>query len=167
MTGRCRILVNAVVRASAPLPVSCWGAGRHPKGRNVVEQPRTARLDAAVGGAAPHGDVIHHVPALTFHSRSFPRRPPAYVLSALGTPFTSIRVCRKISPSWVANRFGMWKVQSGRSPIKRGVGAGRSAQRGTSGAATGPRGARSAPPNPETDMGRSAPDPELAARNHF
>src|SRR5712692_2440937 len=78
MTGRCRILVNAVVRASAPLPVSCWGAGRHPKGRNVVEQPRTARLDAAVGGAAPHGDVIHHVPALTFHSRSFPRRPPAW-----------------------------------------------------------------------------------------
>jgi putative membrane protein len=31
----------------------------------------------------------------------------------------------------------------------RGVGAGRSAQRGTSAAATGPRGARSAPPNPE------------------
>src|SRR5260221_3072354 len=31
----------------------------------------------------------------------------------------------------------------------RGVGAGRSAQRGTSAATTGPRGARSAPPNPE------------------
>src|SRR6266851_8530857 len=76
MTGRCRILVNAVVRASEPLPVSCWGAGRHPKGRNVVEQPRTARLDAAVGGAAPHGDVIHHVPALTFHSRSSRPHPP-------------------------------------------------------------------------------------------
>src|SRR5712692_8485731 len=76
MTGRCRILVNAVVRASEPLPVACWGAGRHPKGRNVVEQPRTARLDAAVGGAAPHGDVIHHVPALTFHSRSSRGDPP-------------------------------------------------------------------------------------------
>src|SRR5260370_35592257 len=33
--------------------------------------------------------------------------------------------------------------------LMRGVGAGRSAQRGTSGATTGPRGARSAPPNPE------------------
>src|SRR5712692_4086105 len=31
----------------------------------------------------------------------------------------------------------------------RGVGAGRSAQRGTSEATTGPQGARSAPPNPE------------------
>src|SRR6266851_7187999 len=80
MTGRCRILVNAVVRASAPLPVACWGAGRHPKGRNVVEQPRTARLDAAVGGAAPHGDVIHHVPALTFHSRSSRGDPPRRAL---------------------------------------------------------------------------------------
>jgi len=30
--------------------------------------------------------------------------------------------------------------------LMRGVGAGRSAQRGTSGATTGPRGARSAPP---------------------
>jgi hypothetical protein len=33
--------------------------------------------------------------------------------------------------------------------LMRGVGAGRSAQRGTSGATTGPRGARSAPPNPD------------------
>src|SRR5712691_8659714 len=55
----------------------------------------------------------------------------------------------------------MNEASSGRTPIKRGVGAGRSAQRGTSGAATGPRGARSAPPNPEPDMGRSAPDPYL------
>src|SRR5258708_1236312 len=39
----------------------------------------------------------------------------------------------------------------------RGVGAGRSAQRGTSAATTGPRGARSAPPNPESDLARSAP----------
>src|ERR1700716_2162093 len=31
----------------------------------------------------------------------------------------------------------------------QGVGAGRSAKRGTSAATTGPRGARSAPPNPE------------------
>src|SRR6266542_475284 len=29
------------------------GAGRHPQGRNAVEQPRRARLDAPVGGAAP------------------------------------------------------------------------------------------------------------------
>src|SRR5260370_40854384 len=39
----------------------------------------------------------------------------------------------------------------------RGVGAGRSAQRGTSGATTGPRGARSAPPNPDNVRARSAP----------
>src|SRR5712691_1932009 len=50
----------------------------------------------------------------------------------------------------------------------RGVGAGRSAERGTSGATTSPRGAagphnpeadlaRSAPPNPEADLARSAP----------
>src|ERR1700716_3596058 len=37
----------------------------------------------------------------------------------------------------------------GEAPFTRGVGAGRSAQRGTSGATTGPRGARSAPPNPD------------------
>src|SRR5712691_9402274 len=123
MTGRCRILVTAVVRASAPLPVACWGAGRHPKGRNVVEQPRTARLDAAVGGAAPHGDVIHHVPALTFHSRSSRGDPPR-------------RAIRGRDPLQ-ADRFRTRNVQGGRSPIKRGVGAGRSAKRGTSVAATG------------------------------
>src|SRR5437588_4777913 len=39
-----------------------------------------------------------------------------------------------------------------RQLVKRGVGAGRSAQRGTSGAATGPRGARSAPPNPHRPL---------------
>src|SRR5712692_3980300 len=119
MTGRCRILVNAVVRASEPLPVSCWGAGRHPKGRNVVEQPRTARLDAAVGGAAPHGDVIHHVPALTFHSRSFPRRPPAYVLTALGAALPPTRGRRDMWTRCNAHRFGIWDEQTGRSPIMR------------------------------------------------
>src|SRR4030088_3389003 len=49
--------------------------------------------------------------------------------------------------------------------LMRGVGAGRSAQRGTSAATTGPRGARSAPPNPDADLARSAPpnpDAELA-----
>ena len=40
------------------------------------------------------------------------------------------------------------KVHTGRSPIMRGVGAGRSAQRGTSGATTGPRGA-AGPHNPD------------------
>src|SRR5229473_6880613 len=46
----------------------------------------------------------------------------------------------------------------------RGVGAGRSAQRGTSGATTGPRGARSAPPNPEADLAGSAPpNPESSS----
>src|SRR5216683_7051910 len=133
MTGRCRILVNAVVRASEPLPVSCWGAGRHPKGRNVVEQPRTARLDAAVGGAAPHGDVIHHVPALTFHSRSSRPHPPLKDLGAFGSSYSYRCVCV------VAAMFG-----SPRTPDRarrtrearhmRGVGAGRSAQRGTSAA---------------------------------
>src|SRR6266852_6081864 len=122
MTGRCRILVNAVVRASAPLPVACWGAGRHPKGRNVVEQPRTARLDAAVGGAAPHGDVIHHVPALTFHSRSFPRRPPATCYphsNDRSVRYVDARNVQRISPP---NGSAYTRALGGRSPIMRGVG---------------------------------------------
>src|SRR5438132_942228 len=58
------------------------------------------------------------------------------VLSAVGDP-----IRRMTSESA--------KLRGRRSPIKRGVGAGRSAERGTSAATTGPRGARSAPPNPE------------------
>ena len=49
------------------------------------------------------------------------------VLAALGTPFTSTRVSRTISTRCVAQRFGIWRVRTGRSPIMRGVGAGRSA----------------------------------------
>src|SRR6266849_3765172 len=40
--------------------------------------------------------------------------------------------------------------------LMRGVGAGRSAQRGTCGATTGPRGARSAPPNPDIELPASS-----------
>ena len=51
--------------------------------------------------------------------------------------------------------MGTWKVHIGRSPIMRGVGAGRSAQRGTSAATTG-------------GGGRSAPDPEyVLARLYY
>src|SRR5229473_2738976 len=125
MTGRCRILVNAVVRASAPLPVACWGAGRHPKGRNVVEQPRTARLDAAVGGAAPHGDVIHHVPALTFHSRSSRGDPPRRAIRTRNAIQSDADLSKTISSRCDAYRIAIWKVRTWRSPIVRGVGAGR------------------------------------------
>jgi hypothetical protein len=52
------------------------GAGRHPQGRNAVEQPRTARLDAAMGGEAPQGNVNYRFWHLTFHSRSFRGDPP-------------------------------------------------------------------------------------------
>src|SRR2546427_99301 len=46
------------------------GARRHPQGRNVVEQPRGARLDATMGGFAPPWNVNYPFWYLTFHSRS-------------------------------------------------------------------------------------------------
>src|SRR3989442_10867197 len=52
------------------------GAGRHPQGRNAVEQPRGARLDAPVGGAAPLWKVNYRFWYLTFHSRSSRGDPP-------------------------------------------------------------------------------------------
>ena len=52
------------------------GAGRHPQGRNAVEQPRGARLDAPVGGAAPLWNVNYRLWYLTFHSRSCRGDPP-------------------------------------------------------------------------------------------
>ena len=52
------------------------GAGRHPQGRNAVEQPRGARLDAPVGGAAPLCNVNYRLWYLTFHSRSSRGDPP-------------------------------------------------------------------------------------------
>src|SRR5260370_30582804 len=61
-------------RTITSFPVGGRGVTR--RGGTQVEQPRTARLDAAVGGAAPHGDAIHHVTALTFHSRSSRGDPP-------------------------------------------------------------------------------------------
>jgi hypothetical protein len=56
---------------------STRGVGRHPQGRNAVEQPRCARLDAPVGGRAPQCDVNHRIPSLTPHSRSFLHVRPA------------------------------------------------------------------------------------------
>jgi hypothetical protein len=55
------------------------GAGRHPQGRNAVEQPRRARLDATVGGFAPQGNVKYRFWYLTFHSRSSRGDPPLNV----------------------------------------------------------------------------------------
>src|SRR5712692_8239776 len=78
-----------------------------------------------------------------------PAATPRDVLSAVGTRMTPRRLMPKRLTRRVDHYLGSEKVQTGRSPIMRGVGAGRSAQRGTSGATTGPRGARSAPPNPD------------------
>src|SRR5207244_4035302 len=86
-----------------------------------------------------------------------PAATPRDVLSARGTPIAPIGLRRNVSIRRVANRCGICDARIGRSPIKRWVGAGRSAQRGTSGATTGPRGARSAPPNPDKALTRSAP----------
>src|SRR2546425_10641789 len=105
------------------------GAGRHPQGRNAVEQPRGARLDAPVGGAAPLWKVNYRFWYLTFHSRSSRGDPP------LRTRFARLpRVAP--DPTLCATRV--------RSEL-------------ASGATTGPRGARSAPPNPDCNLARSAP----------
>src|SRR5260221_7308823 len=58
-------------------------------------------------------------------------------------------------PEVSASRIGVKDVPTADS-TSRGVGAGRSAQRGTSGATTGPRGA-AGPHNPEAALARNAP----------
>ena len=55
---------------------------------------------------------------------------------------------RNISTPWKRNVSESARYTAGEGPFKRGVGAGRSAERGTSAAATGPRGA-AGPHNPD------------------
>src|SRR2546427_11903421 len=66
------------------------GARRHPQGRNVVEQPRGARLDATMGGFAPPWNVNYPFWYLTFHSRSSRGDPPLDGPSAATTSWMSV-----------------------------------------------------------------------------
>src|SRR5260370_1144110 len=63
-------------------------------------------------------------------AHSFPRRPPAYVLSAVGTRVTPRRLMPKRLTRRVDHYLGSEKVQTGRSPIMRAVGAGGGGVRG-------------------------------------
>src|SRR6266851_8536413 len=86
-----------------------------------------------------------------------PAATPRDVLAALGNGVHADGLSAETYGFVASRTLGIGQLQSGRSPIMRGVGAGRSAQRGTSGATTGPRGARSAPPNPDKVLARSVP----------
>jgi hypothetical protein len=83
------------------------GAARHPQGRNAVEQPRSARLDASEGGA-PQGNVNYRFWHLTFHSRS----------SGNATARLSVQIPGRIASMWrgehahQASRRGRRHVQA-------------------------------------------------------
>src|SRR3982074_3665138 len=104
-----------------------------------------------MGAAPPWGQSLL-LSCLAPHS--FPPPPPAYVLSALGMSVTSIRLkANRLDSAAPTTASEMWEVKSVRKvgcshlakPHQAGVGAGRSAQRGTSGATTGPRGRAALP----------------------
>src|SRR5229473_148295 len=117
-----------------------------------------------VGGAAP--PAASRCSART--SLRAPSRgdPPRTCCPPSERPYRRYGFAENVSTRCADHRIGIWDACIGRSPIMRGVGAGRSAQRGTSGAATGPRGA-AGPHNPKRVrillFGRDAgsPDPYL------
>src|SRR6266852_778954 len=124
---------------------SCFGSG-------ALRPPPKSRRRSCFGSGAlrPPPPVAA---ALVPRCALLPAATPRDVLTAVGTWLCADASAREPLRR-VASPFctGIGKLRSGRSLIMRGVGAGRSAQRGTSAAATGPRGARSAPPNPELDL---------------
>jgi 2-haloacid dehalogenase len=143
------------------------GVGRHPQGRNAVEQPRLARLDATVGGEAPLRNVTYRFWYLTFHSRSSRGDPPlkdrltgSSARRGCGMSLTMAWLVRadydvvgtSLMMKWCYTRDSAFLIVAAthglcarRPVLKRGVAAGRSAQRGTSGAATGGGGPQAPP----------------------
>src|SRR6266550_1747729 len=99
-----------------------------------------------MGAAPPWGQSLLRS---CLASHSFPPPPPAYVLPALGTLLMPIRrgpKCPDSAKSTVSFELGRYRAvrkvgsTNRAKPHQAGVGAGRSAQRGTSAATTGPRG---------------------------
>src|SRR5258708_3163085 len=105
-------------------------------------------LVRVMGAAPPWGQSLLRS-CLAPHS--FPPPPPAYVLSALGTVVALVALTPKgVGVVAVDHHLELRRQVSVRKlvgphlakPHQAGVGAGRSAERGTSAATTGPRGAQ-------------------------
>ena len=137
-----------------PCPVrqrrrACPSRARAIRSPSRAHRNRLAHVVIRVGGAAPPAASRCCARA----SLPTPRGEPRFGVDSAPSRGDPPRRASRSRDPIQADRFGTWNVRGGRSPIMRGVGAGRSAQRGTSGATTGPRGA-AGPHNPEADLAR-------------